>query len=191
MTRKKALLMITSSFLGVVASCLLLKWNIFFRKSNVDSLKDFRGLIEDISEIIIPRTETPGAKDANVADYIINVIENCTDYKQRRNFIYGLEDVENYCFRSFSVSFQKSNTNNQILVLQHFENKNSFSIPILNKIKRKIWGESFFEYTKRLVVAGYCISELGATKGLVYDPVPVEYLSCIPYSSNQKSWATK
>ncbi len=169
---------------------------LFFRRLRYTreerlSLTKFEVLIGDIAEVIIPRTCTPGAEDADVGKYIINVIENCTSPRDRRTFILGLERLENYCLSKYHYPFSKCDELTQRMVLKHFETAEIFSNPILNKIKVRIWGKAFFDQMKWLTVSGYCTSKLGATQGLAYDSIPVNYIACIPYLSNQKSWATK
>lgn len=192
MTRKQALLTLIITCLTFLAGGFLFNWHkVFPRRYSPKPLDLFRSLIEEIAETIIPATETPGAKDAKVVNYIINVMERCTSGEERRNFLLRLEELQNYSFKRFSARFEDCTSDAKIAVLKHFETRNSFTNPLINRIKRKIWGESFFEQMKRLVVSGYCTSKLGVTQGLMYDPVPVEYLTCIPYYPNQRSWATK
>ncbi|MCH5720423.1 gluconate 2-dehydrogenase subunit 3 family protein [Niabella hibiscisoli] len=63
--------------------------------------------------------------------------------------------------------------------------------PILNKVKTKLIGRSFISLLKDMTAIGYCTSELGATKGLAYEAVPVKFIACMPLIQGQKSWATK
>lgn len=161
------------------------------RRVNNRDLRYFREIIEDISEVIIPKTDSPGAKEAKVVDYIINNLENCIERGDRYIILNGLEDIEKYSLRNFSATFIQCALRDKISVLKHFETKGIFSYSLLNKIRRKIFGQSFFEQMKWLTVSGYCQSQLGATQGLAYDHIPVDFLSCIPYALDQKSWATK
>jgi hypothetical protein len=61
---------------------------------------------------------------------------------------------------------------------------------MLNKINKKLFGESFFFKLKELTIEGYCLSQPGATIGLAYDYIPGKYEGCTPLKPNQKSWAT-
>ena len=85
----------------------------------------------------------------------------------------------------------KCNAVERNIVLKHFEEKGIYSLQILNKINNKFLGQTFFSKLKSLTVEGYCLSELGATKGLAYDYVPQTFEACIQLKNNQKSWATK
>lgn len=159
-------------------------------KRDIRSLYSFKELIEELSETIIPSTDTPGAKEAKVADYIVNVFDNCTSDSDKIVIINGLENLEKYSVKKFSNPFSRCTSESRIAILQHFEKEWVLPHPFLNKVRRKIFGETFFEQMKWLIISGYCTSELGATQGLAYDHIPGNYIPCIPYEPYQRSWAT-
>lgn len=150
-----------------------------------------RPLIADLAEMIIPESDTPGAKAANVDDYIINVLLNCTNSHQQQIILSGLNDLEQYTTSNFGLNFLKCNTHQKLTAMQHFSEKESFSFNILNRIEARFFGKPFFVQFKGLAVQGYCLSMLGATRGLAYEAVPGRYVSCTTMSPFQKSWATK
>ncbi len=161
------------------------------RNLNIVSLIDNKLLISELAETIIPETDTPGAKRAGVENYIINVMTNCKTKLEQNKFLNGLQDVEAYSFKNFGKSFSKCNMLERNKVLIYFSTKDDYSVEVINKINKKIFGATFFLQLKQLTVEGYCQSELGATQGLSYDPIPVYYEACVPIQLNQKSWATK
>src|SRR5690606_29589884 len=110
---------------------------------------------------------------------------------KRSRFIVGLKDIDKYCLSNYQATFVNCCRRDKISVLEHFETYDSFSNHLLNRIKTKLFGLSFFENFKSLTVSGYCLSKLGATQGLVYDHIPGDYISCITLIEGQKSWATK
>lgn len=148
-------------------------------------------LISELSEIIIPETDTPGAKEAGVANYIISVMNKCHNQQDQKSFLSGLEEVEEFARSNFGKTFLECDPPSKQEIVKHFSYSLIESSDLLLKIKNKFIGKSFFYKLRELTVQGYCISHLGATKGLAYDPTPGIYKACIPLSSNQKSWATK
>lgn len=189
-TRRKALLIISVTvFILFIGYFIFKNWRASKLKNK--NLNDSRELIEEIAEIIIPATNSPGAKDAKVVDYILNVLENCTKKNDINTIISGLENLERYSIKKYSNRFEKCPVQAKIAVLKHFETKGLLTNPLLNKIKQRIWGQSFFEQMKWLTVSGYCQSKLGATEGLAYVHIPIKFYSCTPYLPSQKSWATK
>ncbi|SEN57429.1 Gluconate 2-dehydrogenase subunit 3 [bacterium A37T11] len=154
-------------------------------------LSEKRKLLSAISEAIIPETDTPGASRANVADFIIHMITFCTEKKLQISFMVGLDQLEHNSLSKFNKSFCACNLDQQVEMLTAMERKAFYSSELINKVYRKLFGEMFIIHVKKLTIEGYCTSRLGATQGLVYDYIPVNYNACIPLKANQRSWATK
>ena len=161
------------------------------KKPAIYLLNDYKSLIAELAETIIPATNTPGAKAANVQDFIINIISNCTAKEEQNNFIIGLQDLEHYCSSNYDLEFFKCTTNQKIEILNYFENKEMYDYNFFNKVNTKLFGKTFIAQLKSLTVEGYCISYEGATKGLAYDYIPINYNGCVALKPKQKSWATK
>lgn len=178
------------SFIGV-SSFSIYKWANVHQNFDVAKFLAHKELIIELAETIIPETDTPGAKKAGVENYIINVIVNCKTKLEQNKFLNGLRDVEKYALNVFEKSFVKCSIDEKNSILTYFSDKDVYSTEILNKINKRVFGETFFLQLKHLTIEGYCQSEIGATYGLSYDYIPVYYEPCIIMKSNQKSWATK
>src|SRR5690606_27305109 len=189
-TRRKLLLLFAIVLVSFLFTYLICIETGVEGEREVKDLGLYRKLIEDIADTVIPTTDTPGAKEAKVADYIVNIFDNCTSDRDKNVILKGLENLEKYSVKKFSNPFSRCTSESRIAILQHFEKEWVLPHPFLNKVRRKIFGGTFFEQIKWLVVSGYCTSELGATQGLAYDHIPGNYISCIPYEPNQRSWAT-
>lgn len=174
-----------------ISSFSVFKWINLNHKADLNLINSYRALLAELADTIIPTTDSPGAKEANVQDFIINVIVNCTGNLEQNKFLNGLKDLEEYTYNKYGRSFDKCELSQRNSVLKYFENRDSYSYPILNKINNKLLGQPFFTKLKNLTVEGYCVSKIGATQGLVYDYIPVNYEACIPLKPNQKSWSTK
>lgn len=173
------------------ASFSIFKWKELTRQVDPVLLWSKKDLVAELSEIIIPETDTPGAKSANVADYIIKVLINCMDIKKQNKFCSGLELVESHSMRNYGKSFLNCSDQEKQTVFEYIANHSGFSYRILNRINKKIFGESFYITLKDLTIEGYCMSKPGATQGLAYDYIPGNFEACIKLKPNQKSWATK
>lgn len=167
------------------------KWFELTAQIDPKTLWDKKDLIGELAEVIIPETDTPGAKAASVNIYIINVILNCTDRKQQNKFLSGLNDLESYSIDTYNKSFLKCNESEKNTIVQYFADHSGYSNRLINKINNKLLGEPFYSKLRNLTIEGYCLSKLGATQGLAYDYIPGKFESCIPLQKNQKSWATK
>lgn len=167
------------------------KWIKIFSLPNISLLHKKKALIAEIAELTIPKTDTPGAKDAKVEDFIIGVIEFCSDIKTQNNFVNGLNRLEAHAIDNYHRPFLSCSHEEKIQILTYFENGSRYRYNILGKISSKFLGRPFIIKFKELAVEGYCTSQLGATKGLAYDYIPVRYEPCVRLQKNQRSWATK
>jgi hypothetical protein len=184
----KNILIITG--IGAVSFSMFKGFEIL-RPFDINDLLKKRELLAQLVEIIIPETDTPGAKSARVHDYIIKVMINCNLPKQQRRFLTGLEDLEEYSVSKYDKDFLKCNSLEKHDIVEYFSLHSGYSYRILNKIDSKLLGVPFFTKLRQLTVEGFCQSQLGATKALAYDYIPQSFQACIPIQSTQKSWATK
>lgn len=174
-----------------VTSFSVFEWFSLNKTVNPEDFFKKRAVLAELTELIIPETDTPGAKQAGVNEYIINVMVNCYPFRLQHKFLDGINDFERYTESTFNKKFLDCSFAEKNRALAYFERKSGFSNRIVSKINNKIFGEPFFSKLKNLTVEGYCLSQPGATRGLAYDYIPGSYQACIPLSVHQKSWATK
>lgn len=158
---------------------------------NLDYLKSQSQLIAELAEQIIPRTNTPGAKDCSVEIFIIDQVTNHLNRKSSNNFIYGLQDLVTECESKFNQSFINLTPSNKQLILKQFEEDARSINEKLAKVKNKLFGKPFFTVLKELTTIGYCTSLKGSTMGLNYMAIPGKYIAINNYHKGQRSWATK
>ncbi|WP_445748080.1 gluconate 2-dehydrogenase subunit 3 family protein [Polaribacter sp.] len=165
-------------------------FKFFYGTSNRGKLKNYKDLIAELADVIIPASDTPGAKEANVQNFIIDFMESCSSNKEFNTFYSGLNDIQSTCLNDYNTVFQKCTNQQKIEVLKNLDT-NQDSNSFFTKIDTKIRGRSFFNILKSLTIEGYCSSELGATNLLSYVPVPANYSAITTITSNQKAWATR
>lgn len=154
-------------------------------------LDHHKELIGDLVETIIPATDTPGAKEAMVHEFVIHMIKHERDVKIQNNFINGIKDVKQYAVSEYKLPFEKLSKEQKITVVRYFQKEGENFTGKFGKFKNKVFGKSFFLILKEYTCIGYCTSMLGVTKSLAYQAIPSKYLAITNYSSGQKSWATK
>src|SRR5450631_1165611 len=72
------------------------KWYSLTKIPDKNYLYSRKPLLADLAETIIPATDTPGAREAGVVEYMMNLLNECTDPKTLNRFIKGLQDLEIY-----------------------------------------------------------------------------------------------
>jgi len=191
MNRRKAIGGILG-FTGVgLASVAGYKYVLGNSKQQKVAVKAYFDLISELVDVIIPTTAaSPGAKLAQVQDYIINYMEDCASRKEYNNFLNGLNDLSERCENTYGCNFEACSALQKNELLENLDNSWN-SKGLLMKINNKLLGRSFFNILKTLTIEGYCTSFIGATKHLAYLPIPGRYKAITTLSIHQKSWATK
>jgi len=136
-------------------------------------LSPYMELITHISELIIPRTDTPGAIDAGVPAYIEALVGTHYVPDERERFKTGLSIFDERAHSQSTASFLTANTEQQANILT-----------TLDLEAHPIWME-----LKRVVVFGYYTSE-AATEELQYDPIPGRYVGDIKLADVGRAWLT-
>lgn len=191
MKRRRAIWSIALLGGGSLASIGIFKWLDWHKQPDISYLKGQKKLLEALSETIIPATDTPGAIEAGVPDFIIKMVsENMNTVSQNR-FIDGLKDIESYAVDTYGKSYISCSEEQKNTVMRYFEEKSKPLEGIAGKVQRKVLGDPFFPILKEFTCIGYCTSMVGATQGLAYALVPGRFVGCVPMTPNQKSWATK
>ncbi|WP_341224738.1 gluconate 2-dehydrogenase subunit 3 family protein [uncultured Arcticibacterium sp.] len=163
---------------------------------------DYQSLVAEIAEVIIPTTDTPGAKEAGVGPFIETMLRDCYSDAQGEHFKKGLEALESKS-KELGGSFVSLSNEQKTEVLKAMEAAASTEKEEAKKVKEidpetgkvKDDGKSaekvtpFFNIMKELTLFGYFTSEIGATQELDYVPIPGRYEGCIPLKEGQKAYA--
>lgn len=191
MKRRKALVSI--ALLGAGAAITYSGFKAFhlYRTPDDEFLDNNIELIEELAGILIPETETPGAKSAKVGPVILRLAKNAVKRTDRNNFIEGLKTTQRYCQNEFGKNITQLSEPELNKLMQKIIDEDDEWSGILGRVKRKITGHSFFSLLREYTSVAFCTSQPGAEVALNYDHVPGRYLSCIPLEKGQHSWATK
>ena len=130
-------------------------------------------LVEQITDVLLPATSTPGALDAQVPYFLDLVIKNCLNNNDQQLIKKGLQQInEQERFSSLSSAEKLS---------------------AVKKIDEAAFkgdaGKVWFMIIKKLSLIGYFTSQEGMTKALNYVKVPGRYDACIPYKEGEKALA--
>ena len=140
-------------------------------------------LVGTVAELIIPETDTPGARVARVHEFIDNMLTDWYDEEERSAFLAGLSDLELRAAEDGGDSFLSLNQDSQIALLTSMEEE------------AYAWQEEgqggeapFFNTIKSLTLFGYYTSEVGATQELRVMPMG-EYRADVPFDEIGRAWA--
>jgi hypothetical protein len=131
--------------------------------------------VATIAELIIPKTDTPGARDAGVPAFIDVMLAEWADDDQRQLFTTGLANVDARSRALCGKDFVACSEAQQTQVLTDLDAE----LARLRDTKSDT-SKNFFQAMKWVTLTGYYTSEVGATSELHYRVVPGRYEPCYP-----------
>lgn len=147
--------------------------------------EDQARLISEVAEIILPKTDTPGAKEVGVPNFIDMLVNECYKPEDQKAFVDGLTQFDDEAKKSGdSFIYMDPEKQKEYVKKVHAE-------AIEARKKDKDAPRPFILKLKELTMLGFFTSEPGATQVLQYNQVPGAYHGCIPLSEagNGKTWA--
>ncbi len=127
-----------------------------------------------LAETIIPETDTPGAREAGVGEFIEFMLQEWFPAEDRDRFLEGLDKLDEHCRSEHGSSFAALDTEQQIAVVTALMEGTAQSFGD--------GGQDFFEHAKQLTMFGYYTSEIGMTVERRYLPLPGRYDGAYPYA---------
>lgn len=145
-------------------------------------------LVSQVAEIIIPKTDTPGAKDAGVPAFIDLMVKDVYSKNEQERFLSGLQAFDEEAKKAYGDPFVELDEEQQI---EHVRKVHDAALQAEKNADPRPH-RPFILMTKELTLLGFFTSQPGATEVLQYVAVPGSYKGCIPVSEagNGKTWAT-
>ena len=141
-------------------------------------------LVDVVAELIIPATDTPGARQAGVPQFIDRALANYCDKAQSELLRTGLDRMDADARAAHGDVFVTLTPQQQVELLAGYDREASL-------VRSQTSDQPhFFSALEDLVTVGYFTSEPGATVALQYDPIPGGYRGCVPLSEIGRGWAT-
>ena len=138
-------------------------------------------LLQQISDLVIPRTDTPGAIDAGVHIFIDLMLNEWASEETKVKYLAGFKDINNMAKISFDASFIDCTKTQKISLIESLDAANA---------KFDNDSQIFFRDLKWFIISGYYSSEEGASVELNYDRMPGKYQGCLPFSEEDKAWSS-
>ena len=200
MNRRKALSRILLAGIGGTLAFGGYKWYDWNKTPDLAWLDRKKDLLAALADTIIPPTEDPasakhipGASESGAPSfYMLVLLKDCTRPENPQSFHRRPQRSRSPLSRNLSVLFypmppkrpdKKSSPGSK-------KKTNLYKVSGVRAEGRYL-GKPFFITLKEYTVQAYCSSEMGATRGLDYVPVPGSYHGCIPLQPDTPAWATK
>ncbi|MBL8556584.1 MAG: gluconate 2-dehydrogenase subunit 3 family protein [Phenylobacterium sp.] len=133
--------------------------------------------LEVVAELIMPASDTPGAREAGVPAFIDRNLAEWSGAAQRDAVKAGLDRIDADARAAHGQPFLALAPAQQAALLARYDGE------------ARAQRGHFFGVLKDLTTVGYFTSEAGATKAARYDPVPGDYKGCVPLKEIGRVWA--
>ena len=80
-----------------------------------------QAIVETMSEVIIPATDTPGAKAARVSEFIDLILSEWSDEDDKKQFLDGLAEVDRRSQTLFAKNFVEAGAPQQAEIVRSFD----------------------------------------------------------------------
>lgn len=175
--------------------------------------------LDELAETILPRTDTPGAKDANVGEFMAVFVSDCYTPSEREVFYFGLAQLEARSRAAYERDFMALSGEQRLELITELDREAMAHAQQQARREQPTPAEAltaetqtaqnqtaetqsaqesedseeslphYFTMMKQLTLFGFFTSEVGATEVLRYEAVPGRYDGCAPYNG-EPAWAT-
>jgi hypothetical protein len=153
--------------------------------ASIDFSENDIAYLDEIAETIIPKTDTPGAKDARVGEFMTVMVKDCYDENQQKIFLDGMAKINDASKSQFSKGFMDITPEQRKELLTAIDKESKD----YHNNKKHEDPPHYFHLMKQLTLLGFFTSEPGATQALNYIETPGRFDPCMPYKKGDKAFA--
>jgi hypothetical protein len=172
--------------------------------------------LDEVADTILPRTNTPGAKDVKTGAFMAMMVHDTYDARDRKIFREGMGAIDAATKKKYGRSFMEATPQQRKAVLESIDSDQKvYSDAVKEEKRRKSMAyltdqrqeqapganvgpatavtqdkpSHYFRMMKELALLGYFTSEPGMTLALRYVESPGRFDPCVPYTPGERSWA--
>jgi Gluconate 2-dehydrogenase subunit 3 len=158
-------------------------------------------LLDEIGETILPKTKTPGAKDAAIGKFMQTIVTDCYYTADQKIFMNGVDELTKRCNEKYSKDFLKCIVEQRTELIKKIDaeakeysvKKGAYDAEKNDTLKgtldfnKDIMPSHWFTMMKQLTLWGFFTSEVGASQALRYVPVPGRYDGDVEYKKGDRA----
>ena len=154
-----------------------------------------RQLVRNLVDIIIPRTDTPGAVDAKADHFIELTVAHYMTAEERKTFAAGLGELQAVIDSAGDLAIEAERKTLTVLLTEQLNNleerhADAAWYQLGNRVGNGFDSSApFVCQLKELTVVGFFMSEVGATQVLRHNPMPGSFDGETPLATDQPSWS--
>jgi len=131
---------------------------------------DNEQMLADLAETILPKTDTPGAKDLSAHLFALKMVDDCFTKSNQKKFIAGMKDFEAWVQKKTGKSFSS------LTVAE----RQALITPLDGGAYDADGMDFFYNSVKHLTIQAYTTGEYFMTKIRGYKMIPGTFQGCIP-----------
>lgn len=161
MNRRLAIkqVLIFAGGLALLPSCLRNEGKVSIQLQHLDISAAQEKLLAEIAELIIPKTNTSGAKDLGLHLFVLKMLDDCYDKAEQEQFINGLKAFEGLEGAELKQLLTEANANKPGLAKEISQ---------------------FFSIMKSRTIGGYLNSKYVMSNLVIWELVPGRYNGYFP-----------
>ena len=141
--------------------------------------------LDEVGETILPKTSSPGAKDAAVGSLMTVMVNDCYKKEDQQVFHEGIRKLDEACNKKHQATFMKATPEQRTSLLVDLDKE----AKEFQKAKKPEEPAHYFTMMKQLTLFGFFTSKPGATEALRHVAVPGKYDGAYPYKKGDRAWA--
>lgn len=130
--------------------------------------------LQEIVNAIIPKTDTPGAKELEVDKFISTMVADCYEKQVQEEFLAGFQEIDITSEKMYGNSFSKISDPERNDILCTLEATEAGPGKMIN----------FIPFVKGLTITGFMTSQYVMENHLVYELVPARFNGSFPVSQS-------
>lgn len=143
--------------------------------------------VSELSETILPKTETPGAKDALVERYLDTVRPLRFSSEENELFKSGINKLMIQAKKDLDKDFVQASPEKKLEWVNAIDKTAYDDLHARNDMTKE--ERPFYLSLKEQILVGYFSSETVAKNFFAFDPIPGSYDGCMPYEQVGRAWA--
>jgi glucoside 3-dehydrogenase (cytochrome c) hitch-hiker subunit len=141
-------------------------------------------IVVAMTDVMIPATDTPGAKAAKVNEFIDLILTEWMTDEERKVFLEGLAEADRRANALFGHGFATASANEQAAIVQAFDEELAAQRNERMPEQIRSWERTlvlpFFAQMRRLTLVGYYTSSIGQEQELKVEIIPGALHGCVP-----------
>jgi len=141
-------------------------------------------IVVAMSDVLIPATDTPGAKAAKVNEFIDLILTEWATEEEKKIFLEGLAEADSKTNALFGHGFAAASAKEQTAIVQAFDEELAASrnekLPKQVRSWELTLALPFFAQMRRLTLVGYYTSPIGQDQELKVEIIPGALHGCVP-----------